>query len=297
MVIGTLDGTELTVEIGGIVLACRLVDHEGEFHVPANHRPFLSSSDPNLMLDCWYCPVPEHLAQGEMVFDTEPLWSLHRVEEGLVWRQMSATNEPIPQRASFFPADGGAIQVYTALFRETDGLWTYPIHHPLDKFLYSHLLPRWQGLGCHASSVEDNGRGFLFVGVSEAGKSTMAGLWHGREGVQVLSDERTVLRLQDGWRIYGSPWHGTLPVYSPSSAPLAAVLFLKQGPENRLVPISRSDAAKRLMVCGYLPYWSVEGMDASLDLLDRLTLQVPCLELTFVPDGRVVDLVRSAVEG
>lgn len=294
---GDLDRTELTVAIGGIALNCRLAGEEGEFHILANHRPFLCESDADLVLDCWYRPVPEPLLQGEMVFDTQPLWSLHRIEEGLVWRQMSAAVQPNSQRVAFLPSDGDAMQVYTASFRQRGGLWTYPIHHPLDKFLYSHVLPRWQGLACHASSVEDNGRGFLFVGVSEAGKSTMAGLWHGREGVQVLSDERTVVRLQDGWRIYGTPWHGTFPVYSPSSAPLAAVLFLKQGPENRLVSVSRSDAAKRLMVCGYLPYWSVEGMDASLDLLDRLTLQVPCLELTFVPDGRVVDLVRSAVEG
>lgn len=289
----------MTIEIGGAALGCRLAgEDEGEFHVPANHRPFLSSSDPDLMLDCWYRPVPEHLAQGEMVFDAEPLWSLHRVDEGLVWRQMSATTRPVPQRAAFFPTGRGALQVYAASFRRVDGCWTYPIHHPLDKFLYSQLLPRWQGLACHASSVDDNGRGFLFVGVSEAGKSTMAGLWHGREGVRVLSDERTVVRFQDGVRIYGTPWHGSLPVYSPSSAPLAAVLFLKQGRENRLVPISRSDAAKRLMVCGYLPFWSAAGMEASLDVLDRLTMQVPCLELTFLADGRVVDLVRQrAVEG
>ncbi|HSJ52453.1 MAG TPA: hypothetical protein VLC52_01800, partial [Anaerolineae bacterium] len=277
-----LDRTNLTIEIGGIALACRLAGEEGEFHVPANHHPFLSQRDPDLVLDCRYRPVPEHLLGGEMVFDTEPLWSLHQVEGGQMWRQMSATVQPIPQRAAFFPSEMGAIQVYTASFRQMDGLWTYPIHHPLDKFLYAHLLPWRQGMTCHASSVDDRGRGFLFVGVSESGKSTMAGLWHGQEDVRVLSDERTVVRFQDGFRIYGTPWHGSLPVYSPSSAPLAAILFLKQGPRNELVEIGRSDAAKRLMVCGYLPFWSAAAMGASLDLLDRLTAQVPCLELTFV---------------
>ncbi len=292
-----MDGIRLTVEIGGIALACHLTGERGEFHVPPNHRPFLNHRDPDLVLDCWYRSVPEHFLRGEMVFDTAPLWSLHRLEDGLVWRHPSATVEAEARRAVFLPSAWGVPRLFMVSSRRVDGLRSYPIQHPLDKFLYSHLLPRWQGLGCHASSVEDNGRGFLFVGVSEAGKSTMASLWHGRKGVQVLSDERTVVRLQDGWRIYGTPWHGTFPVYSPSSAPLAAVLFLKQGLENRLIPVGRSDAAKRLMVCGYLPYWSVEGMDASLDLLDRLTVQVPCLELTFVPDGRVVDLVRSAAEG
>lgn len=293
-----MPGTKLTIEIGGIALSCRLAGEEGEFYVPPNHRPFLSDRDPDLALDCWYRPVPERLLDGETIFDTDLLWSLHRLEGGMLWRQMSASAEPVPQRAGFFPHAGGTAEVYTASFRQMEGRWTYPIHHPLDKFLYAHFLPGWHGFTCHASSVDDNGRGYLFVGVSEAGKSTMAGLWHGREGVQVLSDERTVLRWQGGFKVYGTPWHGSLPVYSPSSAPLAAILFLRQGPQNGLAPISRSDAARRLMVCGYLPYWSAAGMQDSLELLDRLTAQVPCLELSFVPDGRVVELVRrAAVQG
>jgi hypothetical protein len=156
------------------------------------------------------------------------------------------------------------------------------------------LLSGGRGLLLHASGVVDQSQGYLFLGASEAGKSTLAGLWHPQ--AQVLSDERVVLREQDGelW-IYGTPWHSQLDVFSAAGARLEKVFLIRHAPpegQHQASRLTPQQAAVQLVQNAVLPRWDAAGMQYSLDLAGKLAEAVPCWDLAFTPDESVLEYIR-----
>src|ERR1700722_5358598 len=149
-----------------------------------------------------------------------------------------------------------------------------PLEYPLDELLIMHRLTQEKAIELHSCGiVRPDGTGNLFVGHSGAGKSTTTRLWTEREDVEVLSDDRIivrrdegagqcgVLRLRDrsasptghfaqddkpkktsGMRMYGTPWHGEGMYASPNSAPLSRIFILAHGHGNVLTRLSPTHA-------------------------------------------------------
>jgi hypothetical protein len=146
----------------------------------------------------------------------------------------------------------------------------------------------------HACAVDYRGQGWLFLGTSGAGKTTLSHLWKEEAGVTILSDDRIIIReTENGYRIYGTPWHGNAEIVSPLSVPLSRIFFLVHDRENRITPVLGADAASRLLVRSFPTFWGSDGMRYTLELCGRLSSYVPCYELGFVPDNRVIDILKN----
>jgi hypothetical protein len=78
---------------------------------------------------------------------------------------------------------------------------SYPgvaLSYPLDELLIMHRLTQEKALEVHGCGiVGTDGIGNLFVGHSGAGKSTTTRLWTSSQDVEVLSDDRIILRRDD----------------------------------------------------------------------------------------------------
>src|SRR5450631_2907016 len=78
---------------------------------------------------------------------------------------------------------------------------SYPgvaLSYPLDELLIMHRLTQEKAIELHSCGiVRPDGTGNLFVGHSGAGKSTTTRLWTEREDVEVLSDDRIIVRRDD----------------------------------------------------------------------------------------------------
>ena len=169
---------------------------------------------------------------------------------------------------------------------------TDPFHGPAIELLMMHYLAQGYGLISHACGVVWEGKGFLFVGDSGAGKSTMARLWAGEKGVEVLSDDRTIMRKKgDEFWMYGTPWHGEGKFGSPGSAKVEKIFFIGHGEENTVRDVKGVDVAARLVACSFPPYWDPEGMDFTLGFVSDLAVKVGCRELSFRPDWSVVEFL------
>jgi hypothetical protein len=73
-----------------------------------------------------------------------------------------------------------------------------PLDYPLDELLIMHRLTQEKAIELHACGiVRADGTGNLFVGHSGAGKSTTTRLWTAREDVEVLSDDRIIVRRDE----------------------------------------------------------------------------------------------------
>ncbi|MCJ7663845.1 MAG: hypothetical protein MUO24_06355 [Desulfobacterales bacterium] len=163
---------------------------------------------------------------------------------------------------------------------------------PTDQILLARVLADRKGCYIHASGVVLDGKGILFVGHSDAGKSTMVLML--QDKAKVLCDDRIIVRRwPEGFKIHGTWSHGDVPDVSADSAPLKAILFLKQDRENRLIPIDhKQEIIGMLLACLIKPLSTADWWEKMLDLVDQLAREVPCHSLHFTKDGDVINLLR-----
>jgi hypothetical protein len=161
------------------------------------------------------------------------------------------------------------------------------------RIVHSLILAERGGFLLHASSAICDGRAYLFSGVSGAGKTTMTRL--APPGVTLLTDEISYVRPgANGYSAFGTPFAGELAKPGENcSAPIAGLFFLAQGPGNRFDEMPPEEAVRRLMrniLFFAEDHVLVEKLFATaFDFVTR----VPIRLLTFYPDGKVWDDIRS----
>lgn len=98
--------------------------------------------------------------------------------------------------------------------------------------LTAAMVQRAGGLVLHATGIELDGKGILFVGPSGAGKTTAADLCHGARWI--ARDRAVVLPTSQGVRVWGlvGGTPGTLERSERHHVPLSAVLRVHQGRED-----------------------------------------------------------------
>jgi hypothetical protein len=231
------------------------------------------------------------MRHAETVFDCPPIWTLYR-QDGDSLIQIFG-DQRFPGLESILRLTPG--QKEGALyFADSAGADAGPFHGPAMELLMINYLAQGRGVITHACGIERGGKGILFVGESGAGKTALARLWGHGGGVDILSDDRVILRNRGGrYWIYGTPWHGEGGFASPRGGGLKAIFFLRQGTENVVEPVKAVNAVSRLLTCSFPPYWDAEGMEFTLGFLEDAVASVPCHELSFVPDSRVIDFVRA----
>lgn len=234
-------------------------------------------------------PPPPFL-QKEPVFDSEQTWALFRSEGTLVLQNAGLHTDLKPGRFLFLAPDlkSGDLYVTGDSPKDID-----PLGYPLNQVLWILLLSQRRGLLFHACGIDDGGKGCLFLGNSGDGKSTTAKLWFA-QGMAVLNDDRIIVREKDGefW-MYGTPWHGDFKEHSSRGLRVHKLFFLNHGEKNSARSKSGAEAVSMLLARSFSPFWDNQGMALTIELCRRLAGQIPCYELTFLPDTGMIDFVRS----
>lgn len=158
------------------------------------------------------------------------------------------------------------------------------------------ILPH-NAVSVHSSAVVCDGKAVLFMGKSGTGKSTHSALWIKHiPGTELLNDDNPIVRVVDGAvMVYGSPWSGKTPCYKNASAPVAAMVKLKQGLHNCFE--HKSDVAAFVAL---LPGCSVLRSSTALnealyETLGLVTETVCVGELECLPDEEAAVLCRREV--
>jgi len=152
------------------------------------------------------------------------------------------------------------------------------------------------GLVFHASGIDDNGRGLVFVGHAGAGKSTQAGLWKHIPGAIAMNDDRIAVRRGSyGAICYGTPWGGTGDVARNHQAPLSAIILLEQASENSIEPLATSISAPMLFARAFVPYWDQALIERTVTNLNAILDCVPVYRLRCRPEPSIIPLVRTVL--
>jgi hypothetical protein len=256
------------VEIGGIPIALSTGDEGFLDLLRQRYDGFLSSSHPEFELEF-------DLSSSEAVSDDDVRvrrdgddWLIERGDFQARWDPRSGRGS-VRQNANPYSLDS------------------------VLRILHSLILAQRGGFLLHAASAICDGRAYLFSGVSGAGKTTMTRL--APPDVTLLTDEISYLRPSpDGYSAFGTPFAGELARSGENcAAPVSALFFLEQGPENRIDELSSAEAVRRLMR-NILFFAEDQGLvEKLLATACEFVARVPIRRLTFYPDARVWDEVRS----
>lgn len=153
------------------------------------------------------------------------------------------------------------------------------------RILTSFRMLERNGLVVHAAGLVREGKGYLFVGKSGSGKSTVARC--SSPPCTVLSDDLTLACLSGAsGTVVGTPFfgeHGNAGVNT--SVPLKAIFFLQQAPQNQLRPLSRQLAVEKLLRSVLFFGQEKTSVQRVLDLATLFCVRIPCYELQFLPDA------------
>jgi len=248
------------------------------------------------------------------LFDSGSIWRLYKDEAGFQFDFSTSSLGQHPYKRLF--VDGSFRR---ATLHMNEGCFpgaacaTSPLEYPLDELLIMHRLTQEQAIEMHGVGiVGPDGASNLFVGHSGAGKSTTARLWTSLHKVEILSDDRIIVREhkvreekvrahkirqdkagEDATQIfmYGTPWHGEAHFALPQRAPLQRIFVLEHGHGNELTRLTRSQTVAELFARSFVPFHSHEYVDHALSFLERVAYTIPCYRYSFEPDQRAVETI------
>jgi hypothetical protein len=251
----------------------------------------------------WFARI--HQDRGRIRFDSGTTWRLYENESEFQFDFNSRLLGLDPYKRllvdkEFSRATLQMSEEYFARLSDAD-----PLGYPLDELLIMHRLTQERAIELHGVGiVGPDGASNLFIGHSGAGKSTTARLWASLHEVEILSDDRIIVRedkvreakvREDATQIfmYGTPWHGEAHFAMPGRAPLKRIFVLEHGQGNVLTRLTRSQMVAELFARSFVPFHRHEYVDSALSFLERVADSVPCYRYSFEPDERAVERILN----
>ena len=232
---------------------------------------------------------------GNKVFESGAVWRLFRDRNELIF---DFTSYPLGLRpykrlrvTSNFRS--GQLTLNRALLEPHAPVC--PLEYPADELLFTNYLATGIGAELHGCGLIDQEiGGQLLLGHSGAGKSTTAHLWRSSRRAAIISDDRIILRLDQGsvW-MYGTPWHGEARFASPERAKLDRIFVLAHGDKNHILTLPKARAVGELFARSFPPFHSVCGLGNTLEFFNAVVNKVPCYEFRFTPDLTAVAAVLA----
>lgn len=161
------------------------------------------------------------------------------------------------------------------------------------------LLPHGRVI-MHAAAMLWHDKAILFTADSGTGKSTQLRRWMDMYGdeVRIMNGDKPVLRLAGDGRIYvhPSPWKGKENWGDDTlTAELGGVIYLKQGPENRIRRMDPRTAAPFILTQFFSMFEDAAGLAKLCRFEEALLTSVPVWMLENKGDKESAVLTRNAL--
>ncbi|MDF1590736.1 MAG: hypothetical protein P1P89_04400 [Desulfobacterales bacterium] len=286
-------------QIGGMTICVEsdIAITEKTFHPKFKHFQCNGPGEDTVFIrHHFFIPDLDGWRLGKKVYQKPP-WAIYRKEDAWIYLGVYNGNQTKNlHRLAVFTPDHTEADIYhhpeTKNIFQKGGIASLSLL-PTDQIILARVLADRQGCILHSGGVIFENNGLLFVGHSDAGKSTMVILL--KQAAEILCDDRIILRHQPaGYHIYGTWSHGDVPQISPASAPLKAILFLKQARSNQVIHLdNQQEVIRRLLACLIKPLATADWWNSMLTIVPQIAAAVPCYTLEFDRSGQVVELLRD----
>lgn len=233
---------------------------------------------------------------GKEVYRRPP-WVIYR--RGWSWIYLGIAPKPNdigPQFLAVFNEDHSHAAIYANRKDQfLKGQLSSLTLFPTDQILLARILANRNACIFHSAAIIMNKRGLLFLGDSEAGKTTIAAMLKSK--AEIICDERNIIRRwPEGFRIHGTWMHSKIPVVSSSSGPLNAIIFLQKSNRNCINPISnRGEILRNLLKYVVKSLVTADWWNKIIDLMGSLSNELPCYEMEFDKSGSIADELEELV--
>lgn len=241
--------------------------------------------------------VPVRLHQGGLACPShEPLfaagknWAVWQENKGTYLLCSGFTGRSCARRACRVDPMLQAADLYI------DGdLGDEPLRYPLDQILSWVAVGQRGGLMLHAAVVEHAGAGVLFAGRSGAGKSTLSALCH-EAGWPILNDDRAmVFPDAGGWKVAGTPWHGSGRYAENRILPLRTIYLLTQDQHNEVIELPLQEARRTLLDVTSIPWFEATWSQQILSNIEKMTADLPLRRFHFTKSTEAVATLEQMI--
>ena len=160
------------------------------------------------------------------------------------------------------------------------------------------MLAEHGGVVLHSSYIiTQRGEALLFSAPSGTGKSTQAELWRKFAGAKVINGDRALIKAQNGVTANGIFFSGTSGICENVTAPIRAIVLLRQSEKNEIRSVSGKEAFMRLLPqCSYYPD-EEENLRLVTGILAEIISAVPVYDFGCVPEKSAVTALNEVLYG
>ncbi|MCI5207290.1 MAG: hypothetical protein D3910_00495 [Candidatus Electrothrix sp. ATG2] len=286
-----------TYFIGGMCIHVGSASQNVELQAcPSEYMRFLRSintSGADIQIRMNKTSQPYNAVSGDVVFFNRYI-KVQAVEDGFQVHRYQDGQQKTPY--VIITTDQQFFQFHYCFYSDVEQGLCYKL--AADQFLLQHSFVNHQGLMIHASGGSVQGKGMVFAGTSGMGKSTLSELLCSSPKSQLFSDERLVIRFADErWNVWGTPWQSTGNIARNETAPLSALIFLRQAEKTKITALTPSQGLHRLLQVVSIPWYSEEWTNKGLAVCEPLVQEIPMFELAFRPDQTAVEAVEELALG
>ncbi|MFH2059636.1 MAG: hypothetical protein ABIJ59_12135 [Pseudomonadota bacterium] len=231
------------------------------------------------------------------VYDRRP-WSIYRTDKYWIYKRVHEFPDKLEHHCTaFFNHSYTHVDIYNEAIKKEqyeNGSLDSLTLFPTDQILLAKIFAHRNGCFFHSNGVILDNKGFLFLGHSGYGKSTIAKMVE-KIGGQIVCDDRILTKKVSGQiKIYGTWCHGKEQIYSSKISLLNAIFFLNKANTNEIVPIT--DNKQRIhQLLSYIikPLVTKDWWEHNFNLIEFISQKVPCYNLKFDKSGEILDLIRK----
>lgn len=167
----------------------------------------------------------------------------------------------------------------------------------LNSICIEQLLNKNNAFILHSSFIKWKNKAILFSAPSGTGKSTQANLWNKYEGTEIINGDKAGLRnLEGNWFAYGLPFAGTSNIYKNEKVPVSNIIILRQGKENKIKKLSKSQAFIKIYSETIVHTWDNNYQDNIINQISDLVEKIPVYLYECLPNKEAVDFLKLTLE-
>ena len=268
------------------------------------YQPFLrkeSTAADMVHIKAFLEPARMPCTEGlQKIFDSGQSWSMFRDRDYYyVVFDPPVIEEPL--WLAKMNRDFGEVRICCSerLVRNSHGkaMLLNPFRYPLDQILLMYVLAEKGGALLHAAGMDLNGKGLVFAGKSGAGKTALSRQCASRSNLEVLSDDRIVVRkMAERFWAFGTPWPGEGGMAENRGVPLSGIFFIYHGSTHSIEEIAPQKALERLLSVVSIPWYDREMIPKMLSFCEDLVFHIPVYAFYFRPSTDVAAVLETFVE-
>lgn len=272
----------LKIEIAGVCAKIVCQDKEFVLGIEEQYRDFQSTAEEDLVF------YVDSEVQPSLVPDASK--GLDYGEQNVLlipgkWKYSVVLGEDRHIKLGFIDITGAKVQLHLLPGLETGSYFHHVFMHAI-----RHFLTYQGGLLLHASALVREGKGFVFCGPDEGGKSTIANM---APASLIAADDSLAVR-----KVNGSSWLHTVPWGRRDSknvsAPIAKLFFLHKARDLEVKEMALIEAVKQFLANTFFDTSDELIYARTLETVHSLAERVSCYELYFPLTGDYMDALLSS---